>query len=283
MNSFEQTILSAPVTNWGRWLYHFLPYRKKVVEGNIELVFGDKVSPSAKTHLAKAFYSHLAKIIAETFSLRFLSEKQLMDKVSIEGYEHLLAAADKGKGALILTGHFGNWEFAPLGGMPQFKQFNGSFHFIRRQLAFKSLEKLLFKRYHRAGLKVIPKKNALDKILAVLEQNHAVVFVLDQHASLANKDGVAVDFFGKKAGTYRSLAMVAKYAQVPVIPAAGYRTADNRHVLKFYPPLSLLEPKANENVIEINTRQYNEVLETIILQHPEQWWWLHKRWKLKTS
>lgn len=280
MNQFEKTIMSSPVTNWGRWIYHCVPYRKKVVRANIELAYGDKVSPAAKEHLAKAFYSHLVKIIVETFTLRFLSEKQLMDKVSIEGYEHLLTAADNGKGALILTGHFGNWEFAPLGGMPQFKKFNGSFHFIRRQLAFKSLEKLLFKRYHRAGLKVIPKKNALDKILAVLEQNHAVVFVLDQHASLANKDGVAVEFFGKKAGTYRSLAMVAKYAEVPVIPAAGYRTADNRHVLKFYPPLSVLEAKPNENAIEINTRQYNQVLENIILQHPEQWWWLHKRWKL---
>lgn len=280
MNKLEQAIWSSPVTKWGRFMYHVLPYRKAVVRANIEQVYGDKVSAAAKVHLAKAFYSHLGKIVSETFMIRFLSETQLMAKVSVEGHEHLLEAAAQGKGALILTGHFGNWEFAPLGGMPQFNQFKGNFHFIRRQIGFKRLEQLLFKRYDRAGLKVIPKKNALDKIFSVLEQNHAVVFVLDQHASLVNKDGVAVEFFGKKAGTYRSLAMVAKYSEVAVIPAAGYRTKDNRHVLKFYPPLSVVDAGTHENAIVANTRQYNEILEQIILQHPAQWWWVHKRWKL---
>jgi KDO2-lipid IV(A) lauroyltransferase len=278
--SMEQHVLSRPVTRWGRWMYRFLPYRKKVIEANIRQVFGKHISIEAQQHLAKAFYSHLGKIISETLRLRFLSEQQLMNMVSIEGHQHLFDVAAKGKGVLILTGHFGNWEFAPLGGMPQFKDYKGCFHFIRRELGFKRLEQILFKRYYRAGLQVIPKKNALDKIMQALEHNHAVVFVLDQHASLANKDGIAVEFFGKPAGTYRSLAMVAKYTEVPVVAAAGYRTADNRHVLKFYPPMDLVQPEGTESVIEANTRQYNQILEQIIMEHPEQWWWLHKRWKI---
>ncbi len=278
--SMEQHVLSRPVTRWGRWMYRFLPYRKKVIEANIRQVFGKHISIEAQQHLAKAFYSHLGKIISETLRLRFLSEQQLMDMVSIEGHQHLFDVAAQGKGVLILTGHFGNWEFAPLGGMPQFKDYKGCFHFIRRELGFKRLEQILFKRYYRAGLQVIPKKNALDKIMQALEHNHAVVFVLDQHASLANKDGIAVEFFGKPAGTYRSLAMVAKYTEVPVVAAAGYRTADNRHVLKFYPPMDLVQPEGTESVIEVNTRQYNQILEQIIMEHPEQWWWLHKRWKI---
>ena len=280
MNELEERILSRPVTRWGKLMYQFFPYRKKVVLSNIQQAFGEKISPTAQCHLAKAFYSHLGKILQETWRLRFLSEKKLIDSVSIEGHEHLFAVAAQGKGVLILTGHFGNWEFAPLGGMPQFKQYNGCFHFIRRPLGIKSLEKLLFKRYHKAGLKVIPKKNALDKIMVALENNHAVVFVLDQHASLANKDGIAVDFFGKPAGTYRSLAMVAKYTEVPVVPAAGYRTDDGRHVLKFYPPLYAVEPEHHQSAIAANTLRYNQVIEEIIMQHPEQWWWLHKRWKI---
>ena len=85
------------------------------------------------------------------------------------------------------------------------------------------MERLIFNRYYQAGLNVIPKKNSLDKVCVALEKNHAVIFVLDQHASLVNRDGIAVEFFGKKAGTYRSLATFARYTEVPVIPAAGYR------------------------------------------------------------
>ena len=142
------------------------------------------------------------------------------------------------------------------------------------------LENILFRRYHRAGLRVIAKKHALNQIFSVLENNHAVVFVLDQHASIVNRDGIAVDFFGKSAGTYRSLAMVAHYSQVPVVPAMAYRQADGRHVLKFFPALDWETVEQANQEISHNTRRYNQVLEQMILQYPEQWWWLHKRWKL---
>ena len=116
-----------------------------------------------------------------------------------------------------------------------------------------------------------------------MEQNHAVVFVLDQHASLANRDGVAVEFFGKKAGTYRSLASFARHTGVPVVPAAGYRLDNGRHVLEFYDPIPWQDYGSTQESIYRNTLAYNQALERIILAHPEQWLWLHKRWKLKDS
>jgi Kdo2-lipid IVA lauroyltransferase/acyltransferase len=279
----EKKILALPVTVWGRLMSSLCPYRKKVILSNIFQVFGDRISSKAQKHLMTAFYSHFGKIISETFRLRLMTEKDLEERVSIEGYQHLLDVAEKGRGVLVLTGHFGNWEFAPLGGISQFKQFKGHFHFIRKSIGFKSLENILFKRYFRAGLRIINKKNALDKILSALENNHAVIFVMDQHATLANKDGLAVEFFGKKAGTYRSLAMVSYYANVPVVPAASYRTPDNRHVLKFFPPMEWIAYPDPEQALYENTLRYNQVLENIILEHPEQWWWLHKRWKLPTT
>ena len=84
MNELEQRILSRPVTRWGKLMYQFFPYRKKVVLANIQQAFGEKISPTAQRHLAKAFYSHLGKILQETWRLRFLSEKQLIDSVSID-------------------------------------------------------------------------------------------------------------------------------------------------------------------------------------------------------
>jgi KDO2-lipid IV(A) lauroyltransferase len=273
-------IRNLPVTLAGRFIYNCLPYRRKIVMANIDQVFGDKLSLAQKKHLATAFYSHLATSIKEMIHLRFMSDQTLRESVDVVGYERLMEVAAQGRGVLVLTGHFGSWEFAPIGGVANFKQFKGQFHFIRRTLGSKTLERILFRRYYSAGLRVISKKNSLQHVCDALEQNHAVIFVLDQHAHLQNRDGVAVEFFGKKAGTYRSLASFARHTGVPVIPAAGYRLKNGRHVLEFHEPIPWQDYDTTQESIYRNTLAYNQALERIILAHPEQWLWLHKRWKL---
>lgn len=265
----------------GKLIYQFLPYRRKVVMANIDQVFGDTLSALQKSHLAKAFYSHLVTSVKEMIHLRFMSDKKLRDSVEVRGHERLLKIVAENKGVLILTGHFGSWEFAPIGGVANFKEFKGQFHFIRRTLSSsKFLERTLFRRYYEAGLNVIPKKNSLQQVCDALEQNHAVIFVLDQHASIENRDGIAVEFFGKKAGTYRSLASFSRHTGVPVVPAAGYRLENGRHVLEFFEPIPWKDYGSTQESLYRNTLAYNQALERIILEHPEQWLWLHKRWKL---
>ncbi len=281
MTNLSTQIKQLPVSLAGRILYRCLPYRRAIVKSNIDQVFADKLSSQEKTHLAIAFYSHLATSIKETIQLRFMSEKSLKERVEVRGHERMLAVAAENRGVLVLTAHVGNWEFAPIGGILNFKQFQGQFHFIRRTLGFKAIERFLFRRYYQAGLHVIPKKNSLQQVCDALEQNHAVVFVLDQHASLVNRDGVAAEFFGKKAGTYRSLASFSRHTGVPVVPAAGYRLPNGRHVLEFHEPIEWKEYDSAQESIYRNTLAYNEALEKIILARPEQWMWLHKRWKLK--
>ena len=273
-------ITDLPVTNMGRWAYHVLPFRRRIVLQNIEHVYGESLSPAQKKHLAYAFYSHLLRSIKETCQLRFMSDATLRKRVEVKGYESLLDIAAQGRGVLIVTAHVGSWEFAPLGGILNFEQFKGHFHFIRRRLGWKSLERILFRRYLRAGLNVIPKQDALHQVKAALDQNHAVVFVLDQHASLTNRDGVAVEFFGKKAGTYRSLASLSRHTGLPVVPAAGYRLPNGKHVLEFFDPIPWQEYPTTQESIYRNTLAYNQALERIILAHPEQWMWMHQRWKL---
>ena len=104
--------------------------------------------------------------------------------------------------------------------------------------------------------------------------------MLDQHASLANRDGIAVEFFGEKAGTYRSLASIAQHTGIPVVPAAGFRLKNGRHVLEFHEPIVWQDQGSSQQSIYHNTRRYNQALEKMILAYPEQWMWLHRRWKL---
>lgn len=280
MSKLSAQIAALPVSFLGRLFYHLISYRRQVIWENIHQVFGEKLSLAEKKHLIKAFYSHMILSMKETLQVRFMSDDALRQRVEVRGHEHVLKAAAEQKGVLILTGHLGSWEFAPLGGILNFKPFQGHFHFIRRRLGHKGLERLLFHRYERAGLRVITKDQALSHVDAALSQNHAVVFVLDQHASLANRDGIAVPFFGKNAGTYRSLATLSRHTGLPVIPAASYRQPNGQHVLEFYEPLAWQEHDTTQHSLYENTRAYNQALERLILAHPEQWMWFHRRWKL---
>ena len=273
MNELSTTLV-------GRIIHRYFPYRLNIVKKNIDQVFGETITPLQKKQLAQSFYSHLATSIKEMIQLRFMSEQELRARVDVRGHQYLLDVAEKKSGVLIVTGHFGSWEFAPLGGILNFKQFKGHFHFIRKTLGNKKIERILFHRYIKAGLHVIQKQDALHKVKDALDQNHAVVFVLDQHASLHNKDGIAVEFFGKKAGTYRSLASISRHTGIPVVPAAGYRLPNGRHVLEFFEPIEWQEYSTTQESLYRNTLLYNKAIEQIILAHPEQWMWLHKRWKI---
>lgn len=281
MINLAEQIQQLKITWAGLFLYWFLPYRYKVIQSNIDQVYQDRLNSAQKKQLAKAFYSHLLTSIREGLQLRFMQPEQLQSKVQVKGHQHLLDIAQEKKGVLILTGHFGNWEFAPLGGILNFKEFQGHFHFIRKTLGNKTIEHILFKRYYQAGLHVIPKKNSLEQVCEALDNNHAVVFVMDQHAGVSNRDGLAVEFFGRKAGTFRSLATFARNTGAAVVPAAGYRLPDGNHVLEFFEPIPWKEAGNTRESLYQNTLRYNQALEKIILAHPEQWMWLHKRWKLE--
>ena len=95
---------------------------------------------------------------------------------------------------------------------------------------------------------------------------------MDQHNKVGSK-AIAVEFFGRKAGTNRSLALVARQSGAPVIPAVSYRGADGRHVMKFHPPLEWISARSPREEVYLNTLGYNRVLERFVLDHPDQWLW----------
>ncbi|HHS7963046.1 TPA: lysophospholipid acyltransferase family protein [Legionella pneumophila] len=132
----------------------------------------------------------------------------------------------------------------------------------------------------RYGLTITSSISAPKKINQALRNKELVLFTLDQHAKLENKSGIAVEFFGLHAGTYRSLAFFAHKHQTPVVPVSGYRLHNGKHVIKFHPEIEWEFHVDKEQAIYRNTLRYNQMLEKLILEYPEQWWWVHRRWKL---
>ncbi|CEG59040.1 lysophospholipid acyltransferase family protein [Legionella fallonii] len=267
------------ITLWGRLFYKMFPIRKQIVLDNIDRVFKDGASPEEKERLARAFYSHVCSMLKELALLGWLSTKRIKRQVELRGVEHLLAAERQGRGVLILTGHLGCWEFGPVG-LQSITQLADKMYVIRRPIRNKWLENKIFQRFDRWGIKRINSIDGIKKINAALKKQGIVVYLFDQHAETHSGMGIAVDFFGIQAGTYRSLAFFAQKYQTPVIPASIYREKGNKHVLEFHPPIGWENNADKEVAIYNNTLKYNQALEKIILEHPGQWWWVHRRWKL---
>ena len=272
----EPAIVDVPFA--GRVLFHCLPFRRKVILANLYRVYGDTVAPDEIVRLAQAHYGHLWRLFGEFLKFRWLSQARKAALVRVENIEGLVAAVNQGRGVLVLTGHFGNWEVATIAGIGNYPEVRGRFHFVRRAIKPKWLDALVTRRFNQAGFGVLPKRGSLDAILATLAAGDMIVFPFDQHAR--PPDGIEVDFFGHPAWTFKSLAIIALATGAPVLPATSWREADGRHVLRFEDPLSPIECANTNDAIRANTRAYNETLERLILARPEQWYWVHRRWKV---
>jgi KDO2-lipid IV(A) lauroyltransferase len=285
----------------GRIVYHLLLFRRRTVIQNIQRAFPELNERKQIIAIAQAFYGHLFRAICELARDPFMSPEMRSRLVRVEGAENLRAAA-AGKGALLLTGHFGNWELAVPIAVGQVPEWRGRVHIIRdfgagtdahavqragrrgflvvrriRSRLVSFLSYYAFRRFNRAGMKVISQGGAVRGTLNRLRAQEAVIFVLDNHAGGRNR--ILVDFMGYPAYTFRSLAVIALASEAPVIPIACYRDTDGSHVVRFDSPLQTIRTGNLTNDIRENTELYNKTLVRLIREHPDQWFWFHERWK----
>jgi KDO2-lipid IV(A) lauroyltransferase len=270
-----------PVPWSGKVMYRLFPIRRQVILENLRRVYSDVLGQTEIVALAQAHYAHLWRLFLEFLKFRWLSLAQKMALVRIENVDAFERALAQGKGVLILTGHFGNWEVSTIAGLNHYPQMRGKFHFVRRAIKPRWLDALVTRRFNRAGFGVFPKRGSLDAMLDALAAGDAIVFPFDQHAR--PPDGIEVEFFGQPAWTFKSLAIIALATGAPVLAASSWREPDGHHVLRFEEPLSPIECDNANEAIRRNTRAYNAILERLVLRHPEQWYWVHRRWKAVTA
>ena len=177
----ERAAIKVPF--YGRLLYRFLPFRRTDILENLRRVYGDTCPEDEIVALAQAHYGHLLQLLGEFVHHRFMSAKRKAALVRVENYEAFAAALQQGKGVLILTGHFGNWEVATIAGLAKYPSFRGKFHFVRRAFKPRWLDAFITRRFHQAGFGVIGKRGSLDRILDLLAAGDVIVFPFDQHAA----------------------------------------------------------------------------------------------------
>jgi Kdo2-lipid IVA lauroyltransferase/acyltransferase len=260
----------------GRGAYWLLPGRRRVALDNLRLVFGDTLSPAARATLARQSFEHLGITAVECCRLFFGPAERLLRRVRGRGTEHLGEALAQGRGIFFLTGHFGNWELlAATHGLAGF-----GLSVVVRPLDNPYLDALIARARERSGLRAISKRDAVQGVHAALARGECIGILLDQDAGRA---GVFVPFLGHAASTSRALAVLALKTRAPVVPAFIHRLSDGDHELVLDPEIPLVITGDLDHDIVVNTARFTAAIERHVRAHPEQWFWVHRRWKSRPA
>ncbi|PID56201.1 lipid A biosynthesis acyltransferase [candidate division KSB3 bacterium] len=259
----------------GRLLYYLLPSRRAIGLKNLQVAFGDELSDAGRKAILKTTFKNLGKTLIETLRMPKISREALLEKVEIVGEEYCRAAKDKGRGLVYLTGHLGCWEFSS----HAYSAAGYLIHTVMRPLDNPYLNEQICKRRMMFGNPLIYRGNGLRQILAALKKGERVGILMDQN-TLRSK-GIFVDFFGKAACTTPVIAILALRYNVPVVPGFIIRTGFDRHKLFFGPEIEIERSGNFQKDIAVNTEKFNKIIEDVIRRYPDQWFWIHNRWKTR--
>lgn len=248
---------------------------KRIALENISTAYKKELSPEQVYKLGKKVFQNTVHMIFDIAWASRMDQEALLKHYTIKGYENLKNALHKGRGVLLLTGHMGNFELlvGAFGKDPDYKMY-GAY----RKFDFQPLERLMLEERQRFGVTMIPLRGAAKKIDALLRNKNAVGTLLDQNADWYN--GVFVDFFGRPACTNKGMAILAMRTKAPVVPMYIAKT-NNRYIVEILPEIPLQSTGDVIKDIENNTQNYTSAIESMVRKYPDQYFWVHNRWKTR--
>ena len=215
-------------------------------------------------------FRSIARILVAFSRFPRLNKRNIGEWIRYEGFEHFEEALLRGKGVLFATAHLGNWELSAFAHSLMAQPMN----VVVRPLDNKRIDDIVEGYRALSGNKLIEKKEAARSIMKALAQNEAVGILIDQNASL--DQGVFVDFFGVPACANVAFAKIAARSGAAVIPGfALWSEFEKKYILRFYP---IVEMTGDATV---DTAVIQKQLECVIRDHPDQWLWIHRRWKTR--
>src|SRR5437763_3218973 len=252
---------------------------RRVGMRNLEIAFPEKPIRERR-RILRASFLNLGRMAAELAHLPRLSAERLRDMVRFadEDWWREAVSWERSTGVLALSGHFGNWELLVFAhGMR-----GHPVHMVHRAIANPLIDRWLNALRVRAGTRAIRKRHAARAVLAALHEHGFLVLPFDQNSTRGL--GVFVDFFGKAASTNAGIARIALRTDAPIVPIFivrdGRRARHTVHVL----PIMQVERTGDDRADVVrNTQRFSDVFEDMVRRYPEQWLWMHKRWKTRPA
>jgi KDO2-lipid IV(A) lauroyltransferase len=241
---------------------------------NLHAAFGDRYTEAERDAIVRGVYRHFCMMVMELLHIpRKLRRSTWNERITLVGHEKVIDRLLKGGPVVMLTGHFGNWEMAGyLFGVFGFPPYS-----VARTLDNPYLDRFLRSFRERTGQKMIPKTGGYDQMLHVLRTGGVLSFLADQDAG---QNGLYVEFFGRPASTHKAIALLAIEHNAPVVVGYARRVGPGFHYEVGCP--EIIEPTewtGTADDARLLTQRYTSALEQIIRRDPEQYLWLHRRWK----
>ncbi len=253
----------------GSIAFYLLPRERKRALQHLTLVFPDKGDTWVR-NTARRSFMHLGKAL---FEIMLVNRGRLARLVDFSGEEKLHDAISKGRGVVYVTGHIGNWEL--MGGAVALKY---SVSVIAAPIEPKEVNDMIVGLRAGMGVRTILRgqPGASRELIRVFKENRMLGILIDQDTDV---DGVFVDFMGRPAWTPTAAAYMAIKFGAPVLFGHIRRGEDNKHTVTVEGPLELTRTGDDEQDIIANTSMLTKKIEACILDNPEQWVWMHRRWR----
>ncbi len=258
----------------GRAMYHLLGRHRDIAITNLKFVYGDEKPEEELQQIVHKNFLQMGMIVFEAFlcpGYVVHGIEKAEKRISFEGLEHLEAAQKTGKGILLLNAHFGMVELANIF---YTRKTGRKLNFILRKFDNPHLQKVMTAHNKKFGINLLYKQNGLRPAIKSILKGEDLIIFPDQRSNL--KEGMVSSIFGKKATTLSILPALSKKLGSPILPMFIIRQEDNiSHKIIFFPPIM-----ANEDAsIEEITQLQNDAIEKAVRMKPEQWLWMHRRWK----
>jgi Kdo2-lipid IVA lauroyltransferase/acyltransferase len=255
----------------GTAAFFFNKKRRLVAYANLKSAFAKEKSPPELRRITKRVYQNMVQTFLEVLNLTKVNRKYVDKYIEIINFERIQNAATSGRGTILLTAHFGDWELSSLVssvvGFPILV--------LVREQKMKRLNELLNRLRESNGCKVIRKGMDVKNILKALHGKNIVGILSDQDAG---KSGVFVDFFGRPTSYHSGPFEIAKHTDSLILPNLIVRTGGPHHKLYLEEYIDF-RGKDGPDAIRENIQRFAKLLESFVRKHPDQWLWLHKRWK----
>jgi len=259
----------------GRFFYRLSPLHRGIALKNLGTAFGQEKTAREREAIARASFGHFGQVTLETIKFTRYTRDRVLDLIEIEGREHLERALAQGKGVLVFSAHYGNWETL----IPLLSPM-GTLHVIARHLDNRLVDRRLTAVRTRMGGIVIDKMGAARPITRALKSGGIMAILIDQN--VLRQEAVFVDFFGRQAATTPGLASFHILTGAPLVPVFCLPRG-RRFRFRILPPLEIpLTGRREEDVLKI-TGICTKMIEDQIRQAPEWWLWLHKRWNTRPA
>jgi len=256
-------------------LYYYLSNqnRQRTIQ-HLTLAFGNEKSPAEIRRIGRNVFRHFAVAGVDAIRIPQMIDKGMDHFVTAENLHIIDNALAEKKGVIVLTGHFGNWEL--MGAYVAQKGY--PIKVIGAPLDNPWLDRLLVDMRNRAGYANIMRGEGARAIIRALKSGHILAMLIDQDTKV---NGVFVDFFGQKAHTAVGPVVLAERFGAPIIPVFMRMKPDLSYHIACFPPVPLTWTGNKEKDILVNTQKCSDVYEAVIRKYPEQWAWMHRRWRKK--